>query len=330
MADVGIRALRKIQMGAETTPGTAVAATTYWRGVGTIQNIRETVFVEEDIGLLSGSDRTYVPRTEALLNLESTEATFEQLPYLFQMGIENVEPTTDANGDGIFTYVMPVQSTDINTSTDLQTYTFEAGDNKMVEEFAYGYCRNITLSGDSGQGLMMSAEIVGREVSTTDFTTGLTIPAVEDILFSKGKLYIDAVDGVLGFTQITNSFLTMNLSINTGWMPVYTADGNLFFSFVKQTMPEVILQITFEVEDKSIAEKAYWVDQTARQIRVNFDGSTAAKYLTLDMAGKWENFEPIGERDGNDILSATFRARYNSTAALFFEAVIGTGLASLP
>lgn len=326
----GIRALRKIQMGPETTAGTAVAATSYWRGVGTIQDIEEVVFVEEDIGLLSGSDRTYIPRVEALLNLEPTEATFEQLPYLFQMGIEEVSPTTDASGDGIFSYVMSIQSTDINTSTDLGTYTFEAGDNQQAEEFAYGYCRSITLSGDAGQGLMMSGEIVGRQASNTTFTAGLTIPTVEDILFSKGKLYIDAVGGTIGSTQVSNSFLTMNLSINTGWMPVYTADGNIYFSFVKQTMPEVILQVTFEHDANSVIEKGYWRDQTARQIRVKFDGSDASKYLTLDMAGKWENFEPIGERNGNDILSGTFRARYNSTAALFFEAVIGTGLASLP
>jgi hypothetical protein len=48
------------------------------------------------------------------------------------------------------------------------------------------------------------------------------------------------------------------------------------------------------------------------------------------MVGKWDNFEKIGERDGNDVVTGNFRARYNSTAAGFFTAVIGTNLASLP
>ena len=48
----GIRALRKLQYGKETTAGTAVAATAVWRGIGTIQDNLETVFPAEDIGIL--------------------------------------------------------------------------------------------------------------------------------------------------------------------------------------------------------------------------------------------------------------------------------------
>ena len=44
----GSRALRKIQLGKETTAGIAVAATTLWRGMGTVKDNREVVFPEED------------------------------------------------------------------------------------------------------------------------------------------------------------------------------------------------------------------------------------------------------------------------------------------
>lgn len=329
----GIKALRKLQMGAEATEGTAVAATSIWRGIGTIQDNLETVFPQEDIGILPGTDRQYIPKVEALLSLESTEATYEQLPYLFEMGVESVAPTTDANGVGIFTYTMPIESSDINTSTDLGTYTWEGGDNQIVEEFAYGFVRSFNLSGDAAQALMMNAEIVGRQVApTTDnaFTAGLSIPSVEEILFSKGKLYIDTAATFPATTQKSNTLLNMNLAVNTGWTPVYTADGNLYFSFVKQAMPEVTMSITFEHDATSVAEKAAWRAGTARSISVEFAGSSAAKYLKLRLVGKWDNFEKIGERDGNDIVTGNFRARYNATAAGFFTAVIGTNLASLP
>lgn len=326
----GIRALRKLQLGAESTEGTAVPATTIWRGIGTIQDARETVFPQEDIGILVGTDRTYVPRVEATLNLESVEATFEQLPYLFEMGVKSVSPTTDADGDGIFTYTIPIQITDIATATDLGTYTIEGGDNQQAERFAYAFARSITLSGSGGEALMMSAEITGREVGTTDFTASLPIPAVEDILFSKGKLFIDPTSTYPATTQASNTLLSANLSINTGWIPVFTADGELYFSFVKQTMPEVTLEITFEYNGTAVAEIANWRNQVARSIRLRFDGSSAAKYAIFDMAGKWDNFSAIGEQDGNDIVTGVFRARYNSTAAAFFRATIGTDLASLP
>jgi hypothetical protein len=330
----GIKAWRRIQMGKEATAGTAVAATSYWRGLGTIQDNRTEVFPDEDIGILPGVDRTYVPKVEALLTLDPIPATFEQVGYIFQMGICDSTSSTDANGFK-WDYDFPVQTSDARTVTDLRTYTFEGGDNAAAEEFAYGHVRSFTLSGTAGEALMMSAEVVGRQVAPTSdgsFTAGLSIPAVTEILFSKGSLYIDgcASTDTIGTTQVSNEFLSMDLSVNTGWLPVYTGDGNIYFSFVKQTMPEVILQITLEHNTKAIAEIAAWRAQTARQIRVQFDGATGNQ-LILDIAGKWDNFEKIGERDGNDIVTGVFRGRYNSTAALFFETEVHCStLSALP
>lgn len=90
------------------------------------------------------------------------------------------------------------------------------------------------------------------------------------------------------------------------------------------------MSITFEHDATSVAEIAAWRTGTARSIALQFDGSTAAKYLKLQMVGKWDNFEKIGERDGNDIVTGNFRARYNATAAAFFTAIVGNSLASLP
>lgn len=318
----GIKALRRLQMGKETTPGTAVAATTYWRGTGTIQDNLTIVFPEEDIGLLTGVDRSYIPKTEAMLSLESTPATFQQLNYILQSGIHQVDATTDANGY-VWQYDFPVQSTDTYTmpSTDLLTLTWEGGDNAQAEEFAYGHVRSFTLSGSAGEALMMSAEVVGRQVGTSTFTSGLTIPDVQEILFSKGKLYVDNATAStdIGGTQVSNELLNMDLSVNTGWLPVYTADGNIYFSFIKQTMPEVILSITFEHNTNAIAQVAAWRAQTAKQIRLDFSGNATGDELVIDIAGKWDNFEKIGERDGNDIITGTFRGRYVSAVTLFFE-----------
>jgi len=38
----------------------------------------------------------------------------------------------------------------------------------------------------------------------------------------------------------------------------------------------------------------------------------------------------LGEQDGNDIGSGTFRARYNATVGQMFQAVIENSLAALP
>jgi hypothetical protein len=94
-------------------------------------------------------------------------------------------------------------------------------------------------------------------------------------------------------------------------------------------MPEIMLSITFEHDGTSVAEKAAWRAGTARSIKLLWEGSTG-KSLDVRMVGKWDNFEALGEQDGNDIVTGNFRARYNSTAAGFFTAIVQNSLAALP
>ena len=325
----GIKALRKIQLGRESTAGTKAVADIVWRGTGVIQDNLEQVFPTEDVGLLTGADRSYIARYEAGLTLNEVEATFEQLPHLFEMGIESVSPTTDSNGVFTYTYAMPFSSSDLVPSTDLATYTVEGGDNAGEEEFTFGFARSINLSGSAGQAVMMSAEIVGRQVEPGSFTANVALATVEEILFGKGKLYIDDVKAFPATKQISNQLLGMSLSINTGWLPVYTADGALYFSFIKQTTPEVTLQITFEHDKTAIAEKVNWRAQTPRIISLVFTG-TDGKELAIDIAGKWSSFDVLGEQDGNDIVSGTFIGSYNSTVGGMFQVAITNLLSKLP
>lgn len=328
----GIKAARKIQLGKETTAGSEANATTVWRGTGSIQDNLTTVFPTENIGILTGTDRSYIPRVEASLTLDQTEATFEQLPYLFECGIRHVTPTTDADSEGVYTYTIPTaSSSDVLATTDLQTFTVEAGDNQQEEQFLYGFARSISLSGSAGEALMCSAEIIGRQVATGTFTASVAIPTVEDILFSKGVLYIDAVASSTDYpavTQVSNTLISMDVSINTGWTPVYTADGQVYFSFIKPIGAEVTAAFTFEHNTSSVAEIAAWRAGTARSISVEFNGTTG-KTFRINMVGKWDNFEKLGERDGNDIVTGTFRARYNSTAVGMAQFIVQNANASL-
>ena len=292
----GVRALRKIQCGVEATAGTAVPATTYWRGVGAIEDTQEMKFTEEDIGYLSGVDRSYVPALGAKITFADTPATFEQLPYILAAGVKNVVTgSADGTGSGkIYTYTFP--TTAANT---IKTYTIEGGDDQQEEEMEYSFVEAFKLSGKPGEALMMSADWIGRQVTASTFTGSLSLPTVEEILFSKGLLYIDAIAGTIGTTLKSNTLLGADLSVKTGWKAVRAADGQLYFSFIKSTPPEVILAITFEHDSTATAEKAFWRAQTARLIRLKITGTTlttagttyTAKTLLIDLAGKWEKFD---------------------------------------
>lgn len=330
----GVLPLRKLQLGQETTAGTAVAADFIWRGkASTIEDRFQPIFVDEQIGYLSGTDRTYVPFVEAALSMEATEATFEQLPHILEAGVKTATPVQDGAGtDYIYTYAFP--TTAKNT---IKTYTIEGGDDQQEEEFAHAFVEKFVISGKGKEALMMSADWLGRQVAPSTFTA-LSAPTVETILFQKGKLYIDAIGGTIGTTQVTSTLLGMDLSITTGWHTKYTADGNLYFTYLDCTMPEVLLNMTWVHNATAVTEKANWRAQTARLVQVKFEGTAVAtpgttysvKTLIGNLAGKWDRFEKIGEQDGNDIVNGIFRARYNSTASLFASILVINELSALP
>ncbi len=331
----GSSALRFLQLGAETQAGTAVPATALWRGLGAIEDARQVTFVAEDIGYVSGVDRTYVPKLLAKLAMDAVPATFEQLPYLLSAGVVNVV-TGAADGTGsdkIYAYPLPTTSI-----PNIKSYTLEAGDDQQCEEMEYSFVEAFKLSGKAGEAWMMGGDWVGRQVSPSSKTASIAVPTVEEMLFGNTKLYIDDVGGVLGTTQKSNTLLGADLSVKTGRFACFT--DSLHFSLVtfNKDSLEALLAITFIHDGTSVAEKAAWRAQTPRQIRIQCEGSAVAtpgttyskKTLNIDLAGKWEKFDKLGAQDGNDIVTGTFRAKFNETANLFAKLTVVNELVALP
>jgi hypothetical protein len=334
----GIKALRQIQMSRETTQGTATTDFSPWRGIGTLADSRESVFPEEDIGIFAGTDRQYFPKLAATLEMDEIEATFEQLPHILDAGIKSVTSATDTGTDYIRTYTWPIVSSDTVESSDLQTYSFKCGDNNEVEKFGFGFVKEFSLSGTAGEAWKVKSTWEGREVaSDSDGFVTVTIPEVEEALFSKSKLYIDNSSDTIGTTLVSNTLISAELNATTGWQAVFTGSGRLDLSFIKQVQPEIKLDITFEHNATAAAEKAAWRAGTPRLIKILCEGSAFAtagvlytyNSMIINLAGKWDTFEKIDEQDGNDIVTGHFIARYNSTAALFASIVVVNDVASL-
>lgn len=332
MTTAGIRKLRKILIGAEATtdPGTEVNATTYLRYTGVPEDARETVHPDEDVGYLWGVDRSYASKQLGIFQIQG-EATFEQLPYFLNAGIMGTTPTTDSGSGYIWTYTLPQTDTD-----PVYTYTLEGGDNIEAEVMTYGFIPEMTLSGEVGQSWMIDATWNGRTIASSSFTTGLSLPTVTEMLFTKTKLYIDPTTDTIGTTQITNTIINANLSLSL-WRPVWTADGNLYFSFVKCSQPEATLQMTFEHNSSAIAQKALWRLNTARLIRLKCEGAALSssgtytyKTLIIDLAGSWVKFDKLDEVDGNDVIGCEFKVGYNSTYAKAGQIIVVNELSALP
>ncbi len=332
----GVRALRKIQLGQESVAGTAVAATEIWRGTGTIDDEREQVFPEEHVGFVAPLDRSYTPKLEGALAMDPTPATFEQLPYILTAGVKDV--TTGA-ADGAGTDKIYAYTFATTAKQAPQTFTLEGGDDAGAEECNLCFVTDFQLAGVAFEAWMMSANWMGREVTPSTFTGALTLSAIEEILFSKTKLYIDPIGGTIGTTQISGTLLAASLNVDTGQRPIPVGDGSLFYSAIDQKLsPQITLELTLEHDANAIAELVNFRAQTPVLLRLICEGSAAATpgttysnlTLIIDLAGKWEGFEKIGEQDGNDIRVGTFRPGYDLTSASFAEILVVNELTVLP
>lgn len=331
----GIRQLRQIQLGQESTAGTAVAATTRWRGLGALSDNREIVMPEEFIGIIGGGDRSYIPKLEGAATFDSTDATFEQLSHLLNAGVaKDVAGTADGVGSGyIYTHAIPY-----NAAPDIQTYTIRAGDNQQAEIMEYCFVTSLSLSANAGEALMMGAEWMGRQVQDSTFTGSVAVPSVETILASKATMYIDDTDGAYGTTAVSSTLLGMTLDLSNTVMPKYTMDGQLYFGFHYAGNREITGSLRFEHNSSATTERGNFRTQTPRLLRLEFEGSAlttegtayANKTLIIDLPIKYTSFDPLGDQDGNSIITANFTSKYNETVGDAGKFIVVNELSAMP
>lgn len=319
----------KIQLGREVTAGTAVAASSIWRGPATdIVDESTHEFAEEDVGILLPTDREYVPMKGARLALPETELTFEQVLHVLEAGIMTATPA----GTGPYTYAYAFPAS--TTPNTIKTYTLETGNAVAgdVHEMEYGFVEEFTFSGAAKEAWKMASTWVGRQKTTTTFTGALSLATVEEALFNNTTLYIDATAGTIGTTAKAGVLTAASLSVKTGVVPVWTPNGALYFYAHKFTRPEVTMSITMELENTSgilAAQRAAWVAKTMQLYRLKVTGLTTST-LTMDLAGKYVSFGEYQNQDGNTVVEATVSGRYSAADALFCEIEVGNSLAAVP
>jgi hypothetical protein len=412
-ATSGIKSLRKLQIGTQTDPTVAVPATARWRGVGTMTDARVVQFPTQEIGMYFETDDQVTTKLLGEVTTGPDDASWEQLPYLFEAGIKQLAaPTADGGGTGKI-YPYPMSNASQNA---LRFLSVEGGDDQLVEFSNYVFAKEIVLDGKMGEPLKVSSKLTGQSIergvyasastisfdnshhildSASGFTaaagwavgqvvkvtgtvnnnglytittradgqltvtentateaagtlftiqqwfsggaTGLALPAVEFIAFSKSKLFIDAAGGTMGSTQMSRTMKSAKVTIKTGAEEIPAGDGALTFSFVNITKPAITVEVEFWYAGNAAAEKQNWKDKVARLLRIQVLGSaltTAGAYtyktLNIDLPGRWTKFAAIQDQNGADFVVGTFEAKYNPTAALVPTITLVNQLAALP
>lgn len=327
----GITKLSKVQLGLEASAkGTEADATALWLGPAQMTDKRELVLPEENIGYLGPVDRSYIPFTESEIIFDSIEANFEQIGYPFAAGVtDTVAGAANGGTSNAYKYAYTLATTAVPTT---KTYTIEAGDNQQEYQALYGFCQEINITGAPREAIKITSTWLARAMAKGSFTTAVAVPTVEQMLFQNTKIYLDAVGGTLGATQLTNTLLGYDINIKTGLMAVYTGDGSLSFSFEKCVNPDVTGSITFEHDAVGVARYDDFIAGTAKKVRIltlgsatgftGAGGTFTTRAFQQDFSMKILSVEPLGSVDGNNVVKVNFRAVYNTTATLYYVATV--------
>ena len=218
-------------------------------------------FPEEDVGILSGTDRAYIAAEGAQLEMEDVEATFEQLPYIFEAGVKAVNTgAVDTGGTGyVYTYPLPRRPRTRSTPTRSRPATPRA-----PRSCPSATSREFKLSrrgrrGGQGHRRPGWARAWRRMRSPAP----LSLVDVEEILFSNGVLWIDTT--TVGTTTKSNTLMGMELDVPTGWRPIMAANGAIHFSRHQERRPRAHAAASpSSTTRRSIAEKAAWKAKTRR------------------------------------------------------------------
>ncbi len=320
-----------IQLGRETTAGTAVASTVIWRGPATDIEDTQVVMepgVEENVGLLVPTERKYIAQLGAALSIPETEATFEQIPHVFEAGIKTVS-TSGTTGAWVRSGYTP----GTNAANTIKTYTLESGNVIAGDgnEMEYGFVESFTLSGKTGEAWKVASNWRGRQKTVAALTGALSLISVEEMLFGNTSFFLDATGGTVGSTQKTGVLLEASIQVNTGIQGVFAADGTLYFTAHKIVPPSLEFTITIELETTAglvAAERAFWKSQTTRLFQLSVAGSSS-RAAVMKWAGKYTSVGSYQNSNGNTTVQLSGKAIYSSTDSLFFDFSVTNAIAAL-
>lgn len=334
----GIKELRSIRLKREATNGVRVVPRYLWRGNGDMpEDGREVMEVEEQIGILGGSNRTVIPRLAGQISFADTEATFEQLSdLLLAAGLGTTTTSGNYQGTMLGAGSSNLQELVFPTSTTFPvvSYTIEAGNNVEAEVLPYAIVTSFTLNGAGGEPLRYSADWTARYVDRTNdsgsFSAVGTIPDVETILASRGSIWLSDTPTDWGTGLVpSGNILSFEVQVESQWEWKYSVDSGTTYPYRAVLTSQAISgQFTFEHQVSGTfgmagtgGVKQRWRDQVAQLMQVEFVGGTIAngtagytnKKLLLRLPIKYLQISGLDDQNGNDIVQASWVSRYNPT-----------------
>lgn len=332
------RALRRLQLGPETTPGTGVAAT--FKMIGNARVTRERDVHNEDF-----PRQLYAPVTGGGIELRhgtlitnEGHLTFEEFMHVLAMNVE--VPTTTDNGDGTHTHVY---DRPWNAAPTLKHYSAEwvetDGNTKFVQQkAAYGTGAGFEVGFSTGDPASCNFDMMLRKSEAATETASLAALTGRDTAgggLASGlfKVYLDDSAAGLGGTLLSDMVRAGTLTWPAAVAPSYNAEGRAALDFTGiRHLPFTpdnapTLSLTVELASAAAAEIADAASGTKRFVRLAAE--RGAHSLQLDGCYVYQSIPSPEADESMMVLTLDMRLEYDATWTKAFYAEITNGLSSL-
>lgn len=290
MADV-LTQLMQIQVGKESTWGTAVAQTLELAGVESFELTPEIEYLtNKSLGNLAPSVQGMdVGKTGASAPL-SVRASYDQLGVYFDSMLGTATPS----GAGPYTRTWAGPTTSSPTRTFL---TMCRGLSPTIYSLLGGVVSNATLTFEPNAYVMAAMDIVGKNLAS-DTLDSVAASSVTYITTPQTTFAIDAIGGTVAI--ITCDIMNMELVINTNTTTRYGI-GDLAPCQYNYGEIEVTLNITASAANSTIrtlAESQLGLTPAAAKREVQIVSTSGTNVLTVDMVAALN--EPIAFTTDSD------------------------------
>lgn len=326
-----IRPLRRLQIGIETTPGTAVAATRVLRGAGRLTEKRETYRTEHLHGVRAPAGGAgVIARRWTEWEWES-ELTLEEVGWWLQSGIRSVTPTGSAD-PYTWTWEPALASGGLTVSTlSLEFAESDGTSNQYTAAAAFGVTTElgIEVKPEGVATVKASGQARARQATAP---SGTASPAANRTMLP-GPLWTvwwDASWANLGTTQLSGTVRSAKVAVKTGWEPAWTLDGRADLDWTHQSpgMVTAEMELTLELDAVAAARIANWRANDLAFVRLAAEPS-ANRSFRFDLAGRLDDDLSFGEEGEVTTVSLKLGGVYDPASQKLLSIQVKNGEASL-
>tara|TARA_R100000808_G_scaffold9064_2_gene25182 strand:- start:2648 stop:3694 length:1047 start_codon:yes stop_codon:yes gene_type:complete len=344
----GLQPLTLIQVGKESTDGTAVAATRrILTKSGTYRHMQTQEMFEGQLsGTLARSATSPVLTREASQLEISTDLDFNQVLLPLLSGVKGgVTPSTPGTGEARLWTFAPSQ-----TAPSVDPYTIEMvvddGSTKQEIEAPFGVTTSFEITGGVDALPQITWSMDARKSVQSTYTSGIALPAVEFASNLRWMMTLDTTWANLGNTNINGQVYGFTWGQSALVMPQYylqNRDALDFAGVEPQTRTtDLVIQATLDTGGSNLyeTELAAKALGSKRFIQLRLQGAAFAspdsgRYHNIDLKGSFvhadDSMQDIGaDRDGNSVVSLHLVSQYDSTSGQDVEYVVQNKLTSFP